>query len=229
MDLSQWNNLNPNIVILPSTRKFYGKYPYKLIYHVPGCHILSIVSTYDGLINVCQNDSIYHKRYSDYSLSDLKIFFDLKKSCVPGLRWRSEGSRLAIFSETENELYDIATGPLADQSNRLLSLTRISNAIDQSIIESDKIIVKKHTDYKFKVFIRQGRGTLNDRQNLANYLRSIRQEIKISEKLLDNMSSKYKYVSGCYFYVNDLKIVSMIGLIAPNTIGKVQEVVPINQ
>jgi hypothetical protein len=130
-----------------------------------------------------------------------------------------------LFFETEQAAYDLAANQLLPCVDVLKSVTRIQNEHDRALIESDKIIMVNPTEYRYKVFIREGFRQTQSRQNLARYLETIRSEVKISDKMLQGMLSNYKYFHNCYFYVNDPKIVSMIALVAPSLVKRVQEVV----
>lgn len=222
MDSSQWIDLNPNIKIIPSNRKFYNQYPYKITFYVIKAYALRMANDADHLEQISKL-SRHKPSWLDSAI--LNDFFRMYQSRQQDFRFRCEGDSISIFSENEYNLYDLVISDLSGHTSRLESITRIMNDKDREVIESDKIIMRTPTEFRYKVMLRSGFKNINDRRNLAKYLLSIQSEIKISDLLLHGMLSQYKYLTSCYFYVNDPKIVSMIALVAPNIVKRVQEVV----
>lgn len=222
MDSSQWTNINSTVQIIPTTRQFYGQFYYKLVYNLVGAALLRSVSSLDQLTRRAFSS---RQIQNDQMLFDKLVTFFNAVNQSQGLRWRCEGNSLSVFAETEQALMDLATTTLKDYGSSLVSVTRIANQQDRETLESGNIIMRKPTDYRYKVSIRDGYRNTRDRKLLANYLTTIRSEIRISDHLLAGMTLGNKYLHSCYFYVNDPRIVDMIALVAPTIIKKVQEVV----
>lgn len=216
-----WDNLNPHIKKIPATKKFYNRFTNKLTYYVLGIYILPICKTPDSI------DLHVFKRSSAKGLDivALKKFSELYLVREDKYKYRCEGDSVSIFADKEEDLYDLASGPLLDFTTNLRSITSIQNEQDREIIQSGSIIMRKNIGFQFKVTIRDGFKYAQDRLHLAQYLSSIRSEIKISDFLLRTMLGKYKYIHSCYFYVNDPKIVDMIALVAPTLVKRIQKVV----
>ena len=217
MVLLPWNKLNTFLDILPTKKKFYNRYLYKLTYHVVGAY----------LISMCKDNTFKSIRgaHNPLDLEKLKVFSCVLKNKEYDLRYRSEGSSLSIFGTSEQELYDLATGRLGAFKSSLRSVTRVQSEEDLAVLEAGCIIMATPTEFRYRVAVKEGWRKRQERQNLGNYLNSIRSEIKISDFLLQGMMTQHKYLTSCYFYVNDPKIVSMIALVAPGVIKRVQEVV----
>lgn len=222
MDSLQWISINPKIKIIPTTKKFYRKYLYKLTYNLSGAYYLSNCKTIAQMLNRVQNRKF---SLSTKQLEQLLVFYNLYNDKSNNLRWRCEGGSVSIFGETEQQIFNCASVLLKTYINNLISVTKVASNEDKDILESGRIIVKQKTDFKYKITIREGFKLKQDRLYLANYISSIREEVKITDFLLEAMLSQDKYLHGCYFYVNDLKIVDMIALIAPKIVRQVQEVV----
>jgi len=217
MDLLPWGNVNDLIKILRTTKKFYGQYAYKLVYQpVRHCFLFSSSKSVEDLISRCRRHQPEGTETIDFFLAYQDTRSDFK--------WRCEGSQVSIFAKTEEALYDLAVSRLKKHSNRLVSVTRIRDQKDYEILESGRIIMMTPSDYKYKVILRSGFKNNSDFKNLGNYLKSIRSEIKITDNLLSMLLHKNKYYHSHYFYVNDEKIISVLSMIAPTAIKRVQEV-----
>lgn len=219
MDLLPWNKINKFVDILPTKRKFYDKYLYKLVYDLRGAHIFSLYSK-----NFFSNN-FHTNRLSESEREKIDVFVTVFRNKDLDLRWRSEGNSLSIFGQSEHELYELASNKLLAYKSSLRSVTRVMNEQDLADLEAGHVIMSEKTAFPYKVTIRQGLRNTHDRHILGNYLKSIRSEVKISDFLLQGMIHQNKYLHSCYFYVNDPKIVSMIALVAPNIIKRVQTVV----
>lgn len=217
MDLLPWHSLNKFLTIYPTKNKFYNRYLYKLNYNLLGAHLISVYKN--------KQFPIRFSKLSDRDQEKLEIFNLVLRNKSMDLRWRTEGNSLSIFGTSEQELYDLAQGRLGAYKSSLNSVTRVASEKDFANLEAGCIIMATPTKYKYRVTIREGWRMTQDRYNLATYLKSIQSEVKISQFLLQGMINQHKYLHSCYFYVNDPKIVSMIALVAPNIVKRVQEVV----
>jgi len=221
MSSLHWSNLNPTIRHVPTTKKFYNRYTNKIAYRVLGVYIIPLAKNAEDI-------STYVFRRNSVNGLDIPTLIKFSESYLQRgdkFKWRCEGNSLSIFAEKEEDLYELASATLKDYATKLQSITTIASEEDRSIIESGRIIMRQPTDFRYKISIREGFKYSEDRYNLAQYLKSIRSEIKISDFLLTTMLSKYKYLHSCYFYVNDPKIVDMIALVAPKLVKQIQEVV----
>lgn len=218
MDLLPWRSLNKFVGIHHTKSKFYNRYLYKVRYNLIGAHLISAYKDKEFPLYMSQ-------KFSAKEIEKLSIFIAIFRDKTLDLRWRSEGSSLSIFGRSEQELYDLANDRLRNYRSSLVSVTRVANEEDLVELEAGKILMSKPTQYRYRVTVREGWRSVADRQNLGKYITSIRSEVKISDFLLQGMINQYKYLHSCYFYVNDPKIVSMIALVAPNVVKRVQEVV----
>lgn len=221
MDSLLWTQFKNDIQIIPTTRKFYKKYLYKLAYSsIDGCHLIPIANNFTSLSKISTLQS-----RTQTQVDTLRVIYHHYMNKDNKLRWRFEGKSFSIFSCEENILYNLAKNDLHDFKDKVVSITRPECLEDIDLLDSGKIIMRTATDYKFKVTIRNGFRQHKDKIMLGRYLEGIRSEIKISDFLLKGLISGYKYFGTSYFYVNDQKIVDMILLVSPSVVQKVEEVV----
>lgn len=222
MDISLWYNLNSKIKILETNKKFYNTYMHKMVYDIPGSYVVTIgdISNIKNLL--IRNYSADTVEYKLKNLQDLYNFY--KKRQVHDVRCRIERNFVSIFGKDVQSLYQLATNQLSIYVPTLLST--VTSEKTQKALEQGFQILKQDTDYKFKVIIRDGFYKLtDDRKHLANYLRNLGNEIKITENILSLLESNNKYINSGYFYVKDSRIVDLIKLIAPTAIRSVQPIV----
>ncbi len=226
MDLSQWRKLNEHFKISYTKKKFYKKYLYRLNYLVPGAYVLRIARNPEQIYQFLIRSSKYQHTGLESSLvKKLSTFGNLISSNQIS-RMRVEGSNLAIFAESLQELYDIAVGPLHEYANSITELVTVKNAEELDLLNDNYVIAREPTDYLYRVVLRQGfRHDISARHNLAKYLQGVGQEVKITKKLLSSLSSSNKYLQGGYFYVRDPDIITMIMLITPYIVLSVEPLV----
>ena len=232
MDLSRWYNINPSIKIVETTKKFYSKYLYKIVYELPGVsllpytrneeHFLYKIATYES-----RRWGGYRPATAGHLLSTetaVKLLLLYKVySGSSDLRFRTEGHNISIFSNNLDYLYEIATVNLSGCSGHITTVSMPLSQYSQDILEEDYIIVRTPTDYLYRVNLKNGWSSKTDIVNLANYLEVIKDEVKVTQGFLEDLKKQHKYLTGRYFYVRDPKLVDMLVLIAPLLILSIQK------
>ncbi|NBW57424.1 hypothetical protein EBR43_06500 [bacterium] len=223
MDLSQWLELKPDLLIVPTRCKFYRKFVHKLSYDL-----------IEGAFAIPGSQSIeeIEKRLS-YSRRTLS--FETKKHihelfeiyrCRKNYRMRFEGSSFSIFSNDLEELFAIASRKIPDLVEKISFLSTIVDSNQQQALEKDQIILKKPISYTHRVTVREGFYlNYNERNALAQYILNLGNQVRISKKYILEIKQGHKYLQSGYFYVQDPRIVDMIRLIIPSIVRSIQEVV----
>lgn len=232
MDLSRWYNINPTIKIVETTKKFYSKYLYKIVYELPGVsllpytrneeHFLYKISTYES-----RRWSNYRPATAGHLLSTetaVKLLLLYKVySESSDLRFRTEGHNISIFSNDLESLYEIATVNLSGCSGNITTVSMPLSQHSHDVLEQDYIIVRTPTDYLYRVNLKNGWSNKTDIVNLANYLKGVKDEVKVPRCFLADLKKHNKYLTGRYFYVRDPKLIDMLVLIAPLLILSIQQ------
>lgn len=218
MDISQWYNVNEHINIVATKKKFYNRYLHKLVYQVYGATSIPY--------NKDVQDFFFKlsRFHDDVAHASIYEFYNVFHEKDQNLKFRIEGSTLAIFCEDINYLYSLASTRFKNAKPHTLST--ILDQKQEILLEQGLIIVKTPTDHIWRVNLRSGLcKNLHERHGLAEYLVNLGQEVKITKKMLYDLKSTAKYFGGGYFHVKDPRLVDMIRLIVPNLVKSVNQLV----
>lgn len=231
MDLSLWRNFE-FCKIYETKQLYYKKYYHKIVYNVKGAHLFRLIT--NGNAPHEQLDKVISRLHESYSIKDINhqqlhdfLNFYVKRKSLD-VKVRIERSTMAIFHNDLTFLYNVANEDLKKYSTKLIEMTTYFNELTKSILDKKGIIVKKQTDYLYRVNIRNDffyKKFNNERRALAHYLNNIGDEVKMTRDLLEALEGNNKYFTGSYFHVKDPNIVSMIMLITPNLVKSVQQLV----
>jgi hypothetical protein len=234
MDISFWNNLNPDIKFKDTRKQFFGQYLWRMEIH-SNCIRVACHDDPEHSIEVlkfqAQNRSNWggswrnpnwHFDIKQYDCIDFELFKSIKeiKKTFTTIKSRVEESNLQYYAESENDLKLIA-GKLTNTSC-IKSITGPRKGTEQ-LLRRDKIIAPK-IPYRYKILIRDGTYNLPLKAQLLNLLES-QEDIKITSGLRHNLKRPYPGVWGAFFYANDLGITTMLSIMSPGIIGKIHEVV----
>lgn len=225
MDLSPWYKFKPDIKVVPTNRKFYNKFVHKLNYdYIYGA--FSIPASQDW--KIARNRLKQNRRYNftDSYIEKLAEVFVVYKNRGNDYRMRFEGSTVSIFADNLDILLDIASQQILSYKDNISFLSTIVDSTQQQALDQNKIILKRFTQCTHRVTLRDGYyADYTERHALAQYLKNLDDQIKISKKYLREIEQGYKYLRSGYFYVQDPRVVDMIRLIMPNIVRTIQEVV----
>lgn len=234
INLSVWTDINENVKIDYTTKKFYNQYFYKIEYEIYGASLLtrgSIKSYHhlSGSVDTFNLHSSYRKSKNFAKLSTLSDFFELKLNIDRSIaKIRIEENSFSIYSSDIDYLHDIVANKLLDCQSLLKTVYLIRSKKDMDLLDQGKIIVKKEKLYPYRVrlnAIENRKSGLDDLENLGNYIRQLDDEIKISKNLLNELRSNNKYFHGGHVYIRDPNVASMLKLISPSVIGKTHQMI----
>lgn len=238
MDTSLLTSLSPGLKLATTRKKFYSKYLCKLTVYVPGCRVIDDV---DHKVSVAQalanrkkwkeankqTISYWQQRYyQNLELADqevlewIKYIIDNKKDMMV----RREDPHANIYFNNMQEMHNVSM---------LLSVGKRINfellhVPDKDLIDSlnnNVIFVKNAPKYRYKVNLRDGKYSYEMRTTILQYLKNV-DGIMLPVSFNNIMErSEQKAVScwGLNFFINDLSILTFLGLIAPNRIRSVHE------
>jgi hypothetical protein len=241
MDLLFWKHLNPNIVHESTRKQFYGKFCYKLVLEAFAGRVInddrsSITDAINLRIQTARTLN-YGGSWRINPISDLQKASEslltelrsIKNGYEDKIKIRIEEPWVQIYTSDEGTLKDIANRFDVNDRKSLISVSTPESTDHQALLEEGCIIVKKDNGYKYKVFIRDGNYGVDSKHNLLNYLKELGPEVKFSQSVINQLSTKYPWVWGCYFYTNDLQLITTISLISPGIVGKIHELKVVEQ
>lgn len=225
-----WNKVKQNVVITYTKKKFYNQFLYKLSYNVPAVRLITWAKSIDHLkdkVDVWNSSSSknvwYHKPFAN--LAQLEDFYKFYYNKPVSVKFRLEQGTFSIYSNSEQELYDIAVNNLANWSSDISVVSVVESQQVQTLLDQGFTVVKKPPKYAFRVRLREGFINLKERQDLKLYLTNLGKEVKVTDFILNRLDSNTKYFGGGYAYINDSRLISMLKLVAPTVIGPVNQMV----
>jgi hypothetical protein len=238
MDSSDWSNLNQSVVISYTKKKFYNTFLFKMSYRVPGARLITYAKNLTELgarIEVyndrVDNPSTYNRfyqfrpHYKKSDLTQLTVFYNLYNIKSNDYKFRIESETIMMYSTSQENLYNLATGTLNDYRSGLTEVSLVESDAALTLLDQGYTLIKKPTTYPYKVRLREGFQAHYERHGLATYLKNLGIEVKVTEYILRQLSSNNKYFHGGYVYVNDPKLIDMLRLVSPAVVGTVDQLV----
>lgn len=228
-----WNNIADHVEIVATKKKFYNQHLYKIVFYCPAARILvdkprrsSLSDALERRINAVANLSFYRKlngprHHVTYAaIEQLEYFETVKNSRGNTIKIRVEEPNISVYSNDESVLYQIAQdSPFPD---RIREIHRPESLAAESILNQGHILIKKDTDFAFKVVLRESVNLDSaNKQSLVDYLYnlSLDSEVSFSKSLLKNLNTNRVWFPGGYFYAKDEKICTFINLICPGLLS----------
>lgn len=234
MAMSSWTKLNPTVNFFQTNKLFYNKFLYKVKIYCPGARLLDSknVETLKQRLSIRLNmpDVSYNYGGSWWlteqrknlkthaSLDQLIEIFTIKHSCKD-IKIRIEEPYVSLYSNDEQQLLDITNTNWVDRINEV---HRPTNDVAISFLMNGEIIVNKKEKYAYKVFVK--RMFFDDiplKHSLLDHLYNYESEVRLPQSLIQNLNSHRSFFPGGYFYINDLKIATFIGIMCPEFVYKI--------
>lgn len=228
-----WNNLNQQIKISYTKKKFFNKFYFRLNYFVPGGRIATQGEREKIPQRVFQfnNKEMFWARLNYYDADEDQIldFHDfyqsVKTPSMSEIKIRIESYNFSIYSTSESELYKIAETSLSKWKSSIRSVCLISDPGDYDLLDQGHILVTKPQTHPYRVQLKEGFNYTAERQALASYLKNLGDHVRITTFMLSRLGSPSKYFPGGTLHFDDERLVNLIQLIAPNVVGRVNKLI----
>lgn len=236
MDISSWIPYNPNITVDHTTKKFYGKFLYRLVAYCPAGRIIDAKNSVAWDLEHRRNISLNIKGWwgqrmgRDLEKADpefLERMKILRHQKIPGSKMRIEEPRLQIYAETEDQLKNIIQVYFDRGDYQYIeSVTGPEDSEAETILNSGGIIRKRDLGYKHKVILKDGKYSAELKADLIQYLSNIGPDnVKIPNGLANMLTKSSSYIWNAYFYTNDPSIVTFINLMYPGLVSNIHELI----
>lgn len=238
MDISFWTKYNPKITLEHTSKKFYGQYLYKLVVYAPAGRLITSAGDLTDELNYRKNfnynygGSWWVQRKGSTALVDasvdlLESLRNLKNDNLPNIKIRVEEPRVQIYATGDKDLEQVAAKYLSSAPiGYIESIAGPADMESEIILNSGAIIRKNDIGYKYKIILKDGSYSANIKHSILTYLENLGPElVKIPRGTHEMLVRSQSYTWGCYFYANDLSIVTSLHLMSPGIVTNSHELV----
>jgi hypothetical protein len=240
MDTLFWIQYNPKITVDHTTKKYYGKYLYKLVVYAPASRLIDSKprESIDQALErrraiysqISQNTWWGARQNRDLDHADielLEILRGLRLARPIGIKLRVEEPRVQIYAETEQQLEDLVVAHFGPKfSNCVETIAGPADSQAEAVLNSGALIRKKEAGYRYKVILRDGRYGTDVKQSILQYLLNLGEDqIFLPKSAFDMLSKSTSYVWNLYFLANDPQMTSFLSLIQPGIVSNIHELI----
>lgn len=232
-----WTNLkldpnSPSLIVSETKKKFFGQYLYKIVVYMPATR--TVLSKFKTSAKDIIEERIEHLKYinrhwgrsdrtykayelAQASAEQIEYYRNVRETHKDKIKFRVEEPFLTIYSDDEQLLYDIASN---EPTQRLREVHKPANEKAQAVLNNGEVIIKKSTDYEYKVVFRE--GVIHDSEMLLqvyNYLDSLGDEVSMTKSCVKNLTLRHRWFTNTYFYAKDPSVLTFLNLIAPGFVS----------
>jgi len=226
-------NLNPTAKIVDTKKKFFNRYLYKIVFHVPACRLVAMKSDCDiseqlGVRKLMLSTYHYGPGYNGYALaasrdrrlidanvSQLEYFKKIILEHEGQIKIRIEEPTLTIYADNESLLLNIADPEKA----AVTEFHRPSGAAAVAALNRGECIVKTATEYTHKVVFKELAIGAESKANIYSYLTGLGDIVKMTKGCERNLRENRFWFTSSYFYTKDESILTFLNLIAPGAVA----------
>jgi hypothetical protein len=240
MDTSFWIQCNPKITVEHTTKKYFGKYLYKIVVYCPAGRLIDSKDSMD-LALAHRREVTKHINYGGYwghranrdlekaDIPLLEILRNIRKN-VDNIKLRVEEPRIQVYAETENELKDLISNHFKSFTSHIESFSGPADADAEKALNSGAIIRKTNNGYSHKVILRDGRYTNDVKCSISQYLNGLGEDlVGVPTSCQDMLAKSSGYIWNAYFYTNDPSVTTFLNLINPSLVLNCHELVVQNK
>ena len=237
MDTSFWIRSNPKITVEHTTKKYFGKYLYKIVVYCPAGRLVDSKESMDvallhrreiskhinqsGWWGVRQNKDLDHA-----NIEFLSILRGIRQDRTLGVKLRVEEPRIQIYAANEEDLIKLVSTYFQPFKTCIESVAGPEDSVAEDFLNSGAIIRKSDNGYTHKVLIRDGRYTAETRETVLQYLDSLGPEIaQLPLSGYGMLNKNSSYIWNLYFYTNDPSVTTFLNLIHPGLVLNIHPLV----
>jgi hypothetical protein len=227
-------NLNPTAKIVDTKKKFFNRYLYKIVFHVPACRLVAMKSDCDiseqlevrqKMLNTYQYGHGYNSSYAmavhrdrrliGANVSQLEYFKKIVVEHEDRIKIRIEEPFLTIYADDESLLLNIADPEKA----AVTEFHRPSGTAAVAALNRGECIVKTATEYTHKVVFKELAIGAESKASIYNYLTGLGDIVKMTKGCERNLRENRFWFTTSYFYTKDESILTFLNLIAPGVVA----------
>jgi hypothetical protein len=227
-------NLNPTAKIVDTKKKFFNRYLYKIVFHVPACRLVAMKSDCDiseqlevrqKMLNTYQYGHGYNSSYAmavhrdrrliGANVSQLEYFKKIVVEHEGQIKIRIEEPFLTIYADDESLLLNIAD----PEKVAVTEFHRPSGTAAVAALNRGECIVKTATEYTHKVVFKELAIGAESKASIYNYLTGLGDIVKMTKGCERNLRENRFWFTSSYFYTKDESILTFLNLIAPGVVA----------
>lgn len=240
MDILFWTALNPEIKQLETTKVMHRYYLHRLAIHVPGASMLRHDGDLDRQIEK-RNIAAYNyggswrrSKLSDSDVALLKFVKDRLQEIngddatqrIPAfadsIRVRIEDPNIQFYSRNELALKNLAKTLRWRDDKHFVSVMSPASVANEKFLLDGFVLRKREVEWPFRIVLRDGRYSSETKQQLLNYFDALGDQIRVPKGLTDQLT-KGGWIWGGYIYTHDAQLQTMLTIIDPKLVSKVEE------
>jgi hypothetical protein len=238
MDTSYWTGLNPNILQQETVKLMHGHYLYRLAIQVVGCSILRDNQDIEDAIKWRNNKQRDYNwggswRKKPIGNDDSNLLKIIKEQLTRNesnpkvnghelLKIRIEEPYIQFYSSKEQVLKELASRLVYGTNLHFYSIMSPDSAEKEKLILDGFTLRKNKVKWAYRILMRDGRYSSESKNQIASYLKNLGDDIKVPTGLWTQLE-KGGWIWGGYIYVHDKNIATVLGMMDPRLIAKIEE------
>lgn len=230
MDTSLWNKFT-DIKVLPTKKKFFGQYLYKVVVRAEGCRIVLNNKTAEVSAavkrRIADNQALAERHKSawggtsfratlnnSFNTQQLEYYATAREKYGDQIKMRVEEPRLTIYCNDEQALYDIVNG---DHMGYVLEIHRPRHETDIKSLNNGELLVGYNQRYSYKIILKDGVNKHPNLSQIYDQLMSLGVLVKLppSCRNLFKIGHQRFWMPSTFFYVMDEQTASYVQLLLP--------------
>ncbi len=161
------------------------------------------------------------------SPEQLAILRSIRNGYDNRIKMRVEEPWVQIYADNIQTLKDIANRFPPELQQKFMTVSFPESEEKQKLLEEGKILVRPSNKitYKYKVFLRDGSYSSDIKRSAYNFLVGLGPDVKVSTATASMLLNGHNFIWGCFLYVNDPSVLTMLSIISPGMVGKIHELV----
>lgn len=166
-----------------------------------------------------QDDSVLLKLIKD------QLHYNESSPKVNGhelLKVRIEEPYIQFYSAQEQVLKDLAGQLVYGDNSHFHSIMSPDSVEKEKLILSGFTLRKNKVKWPYRILMRDGKYSLESKSHIESYLKNLGNDIKVPNGLWEQLE-KGNWIWGGYIYVHDKNIATVLGMMDPRLIAKIEE------
>lgn len=233
MDTLYWTRISPNIKIRSTSKQFFSRYTWKIVIYAPGARSILSDDISTSIENRIRYSQFYHSSswrsclkpliFTDINL--LETLKQIKSRMSEKIKVTIEEPYIRFYAEDELVLKEIASHLFKFSPDFIKEVFGPLNEQTKALLQDGVILTKKPNKFEYKILLKNGKYSLQEKQQIYNYLENLKDQVELNEKGKRLLSEQFASLWGTFFYTNDTSVAVFLNLISPGCISNIHRLV----